>query len=694
VEQGVYTASYTFSSASSGYTVAYVRCCRNVSINNLFNPGNQGATYSAYIPPTATFHNSSPVFNNFPPIFICLKAPLKFDHSATDADGDQLVYSLCDPFIGGDPNSPAPSNPPGPPFNNVSWLSGFSGTDPLSNNTLSIDANTGFMTGRPDMAGQFVVGVCVSEYRNGVLIATYLRDFQFNVTQCNIPLADIPSTNINPATGIGVYITNCSNTFVQFQNSSYNPPDTSIHLTYQWDFGVNGINNDTSTLQAPSYNYPDTGSYLVRLCIAKGTGTNACTDTTYAYVKIYPSGVAAFSAPNVCAGTPVSFTDNSSTPQGTINAWQWNFGDGNISSVQNPSHTYSSGGTYTVTLVSANSFGCKDTMQHSEQIFNQPSSNFSYSPPCINTPVTFSLIDNTNVATYNWTLSNGSSSNVVSPVYTYTVAGTYPVSLITTSNDGCSDTTIKNLTVQLPVTAAADAVTNECKGYPVQLNASGGLYYHWIPAAGLNNPSSATPFALVDSNTSYTVVVSNDCFSDTAYTQVVVRPLPTVDAGTDTTIFRGTTVTLSGNTDGIQYYWNPSTWIDEPFSLTTKAEPQQTIWYELFAVNEYGCQSKDSVLITVESFNILDLPTAFSPNNDGVNDVFRIARWLNVYSLKEFSVFNRWGQKVFSTTNISQGWDGTLNGVPQPLGVYVWVVVYQTLDNEELVKKGNVTLVR
>jgi len=286
VEQGVYEATYTMPSASQGYTLAYVRCCRNGSITNLFDPGSQGGTYSAYVPPTNSFHNNSPVFNEFPPIFICLNAPLKFDHSATDADGDVLVYSLCSPFVGGSSTDPSPTSPPGPPFNEVTWESGYSATNPLGNNSLTINANTGFLTGTPNTIGQFVVGICVSEYRNGTLIGTYVRDFQFNVTQCNIPIASIPSSNINPTNGNGIYTTNCSNMHVQFQNNSYNPPPTSTPLNYQWDFGVTGISTDVSTQALPYYDYPDTGSYLVRLVVSKGQGSQLCTDTTYAYVYI------------------------------------------------------------------------------------------------------------------------------------------------------------------------------------------------------------------------------------------------------------------------------------------------------------------------------------------------------------------------------------------------------------------------
>lgn len=1084
VEQGVYEITHVMQSANQGYTLAYVRCCRNGSITNLFLPGEQGGTYSAYVPPTNTLHNNSPTFNEFPPIFICLNAPLKFDHSATDADGDVLVYSLCAPQIGGSSTDPSPISPPGPPFVEVDWEAGYSATNPLGNNSLTIDANTGFLTGTPNTIGQFVVGICVSEYRNGVLIATYVRDFQFNVTQCNIPIASIPSTSINPNNGNGIYTTNCSDLHIQFQNNSYNPPPTSTPLNYEWDFGVSGINTDVSTQPLPFYDYPDTGSYLVRLIVSKGQGTQVCTDTTYAYVYIYPIHQTEFTTANVCQSIAAGFTDQSISTVGTLNAWNWNFGDGNTSTQANPTHQYTSPGTYNVTLIGGNNLGCIDTAQHSITIYPSPVANFTTGPTCLNQPVAITNTSTGTITSQNWNLGNGTTSTQVTPAVTYTATGNYTISLIVTTADGCTDaqtlnvtvnplpvvnisndtticpftsaqlyshggvsyqwtpttglnnasganpvatppppnaitytvnvtdasqcvnrdsvriafypipqinagldtsvclnpgnfhpsvqlnatggvsyvwspatglssTTVSNptstpatnttyfvlgtdangckltdsvsvfvldpnlnviantsvdicerdtayitvinqgassyswnptqyltdplllspgffppdtalyiitisnycytkndsvlilvhplpalglnpldsicitesiqlqandaqtylwdadatlsatnianpvatpttstryyvtgtsawgcvnrdstlilvyfpsplsispqvayvclgtpvqlnvtgaytyvwnaepslssstianpvanpldtttyyvtgtnihscvsydtvtLNVQFPVTAVCDPLFDGCAGRPVQLHSSGGFYYLWTPATGLNNPYVNDPFAMPDTTTNYVITVSNDCFSDSAVTQVVVHPLPVVDAGPDTTIWRDTQAQLHGFTTETNHFWNPSTWLDDPFDLNTKAQPQETQWYELMAIDAYGCLGIDSVLVTVVAYTVLDIPTAFSPDGNGVNDIFRIARYLNIEKLLEFAVYNRWGEKVFATTDIQQGWDGRLNGQDQPLGVYVWMVSAKGKDDTRITRKGNITLVR
>lgn len=696
VEQGVYTATVTLPSGNVGYTFVHERCCRNGSIDNVALPGDAGAAYVAYVPPTNPNQNSSPVFNDLPPLFICVNAPLVFDYSATDVDGDVLRYSLCTPYDGGTAQNPAPNPPAAPPYGTIQWNSGYSNANLLGGAPpLRIDSVTGVLTGTPNTQGQFVIGVCVSEYRNGVLIGTYLRDYQLNVTQCNIPIANIPSTDINPNTGIGTYIVNCGDGIVNFQNNTYNPPPQNIALSYQWNFGDPTTTGDTSTQFQPSYTYHDTGVYTVQLIVVKGSGGTTCTDTTYALVKVYDPGTADFNAQTVCPHVPNQFTDLSTTNYGTIDSWLWSFGDGFGDNIQNPTHVYDSSGFYQATLISTNSFGCSDTVTKTVTINTSASSNFGYTPPCVNTPVTFSLGNNTNVTSYNWTLSDGSTSTQPTVSYTYTTGGTFPVTLITSTLIGCRDTTTRLITVQMPVTAVADSEANACAGYPVQLNASGGLYYLWIPPTGLSDAHTSSPVAVIDSNAVYSVIVSNDCFSDTATTQVFIRPLPSVDAGPDTTIYRDTYVDLNGTTDGIQYFWNPSTWLDDPMNLTTRAEPRETQWYELFAINQWGCSNKDSVLITVDYHTEMDIPTGFSPNGDGVNDEFRIVRWLNVGKLLQFSVFNRWGQQVFSTTNIDQGWDGTVNGRSKAdMGVYVWFVRAQTADGKQIVQKGNVTLLR
>ena len=134
VERAIYTATVTLPPVTGGYDIVYQRCCRNNGVANI--PQDQGATYLVHIPdPAQATCNNSPRFNNFPPMFVCVNAPIVFDHSATDPDGDQLVYSLCDPYEGGDATCPNPSpasgggcptSPNAPPYNPVLYTPPYS----------------------------------------------------------------------------------------------------------------------------------------------------------------------------------------------------------------------------------------------------------------------------------------------------------------------------------------------------------------------------------------------------------------------------------------------------------------------------------------------------------------------------------------------------------------------------------------
>lgn len=192
VERGFYSTIVDLPPIPGGFQLAYQRCCRNNTIQNIVDPGGTGSTYVATIPEEgfANCQNSAPTFNNLPPIIICANSPLVFDHSATDADGDSLVYEICEPVVGASMSIPAPGEASPPPYDPVTYLPGFSFDNPFGSTApIEIDPVTGLLTGFPETTGQYVVGICVSEYQDGVLIGTNRRDFQFNVADCEIVLA-------------------------------------------------------------------------------------------------------------------------------------------------------------------------------------------------------------------------------------------------------------------------------------------------------------------------------------------------------------------------------------------------------------------------------------------------------------------------------------------------------------------------
>ena len=169
-----YRINVTLPPIPGGYQLTYQRCCRNQTILNIVSPLSTGATFYASIPENP-IPNSNPVFNALPPPFICSGLPFVFDHSATDIDGDSLAYEICTPFEGAsqqDPQ-PLPQNFP-PPYNQVTYQNPFNLSNLLGGSPLSIDSQTGELTATPNTIGQFVIGICCKEYRNGVLLSTTL----------------------------------------------------------------------------------------------------------------------------------------------------------------------------------------------------------------------------------------------------------------------------------------------------------------------------------------------------------------------------------------------------------------------------------------------------------------------------------------------------------------------------------------
>ncbi len=341
-----FVKTYNLPPSASGYLIVYQRCCRNGSIVNVQNPGNTGATYSCIIPPTNQPPNNSAIFKNYPPQIICANVPLVYDHSAIDADGDSLSYEFCQAYRGGGPNDAKPW--PDAVFLPVAYSPPFTATNPMGGSPkIQIDPVSGLITGMPTTQNRFVVSVCCHEWRNGVIINTVTREFQFVVTNCskaviaNTPVfSDLPNT----------YIVNCIDKTVTFKNSSVGGFD------WFWDFGVDGA---TSNQFEPTFTYPDTGTYLIKLVVNKGS---TCPDSINRIVKIYPNFAGEYNITGLyCPNTPIQFSDISTSTYGDVTYWAWDFGDNQFSSEQNPSHSYASGGTYNVVLTSGNTKGCRDT---------------------------------------------------------------------------------------------------------------------------------------------------------------------------------------------------------------------------------------------------------------------------------------------------------------------------------------------
>ncbi len=311
---------------------------------------------------------------------------------------------------------------------------------------------------------------------------------------------------------------------------------------------------------------------------------------------------------------------------------------------------------------------------------------------------TFHLRTVSDALSYQWSPARFlSSSTVKSPVatpldslITYTVIG----------NIGkCqSRDSVTLRTVPYPqVTINPD--TSICYGDNAALRASGGSSYSWTPVTFLNAPASNQPISVKPTaDTRYTVSVRDNkgCPKPvTASTLVKVRPPVRASVGVaDTSIVVGQSVQFNAS-GGDQYVWTPSRWLSDINNPRATAAPESDITYTLKVTQvPENCTGFDSVRIKVfllpPSFYV---PTAFSPNGDGLNEVLRPIA-LGMKSIRYFRIYNRNGQLIFSTTEKGKGWDGTYKGNPQDPGNYVWMAQGETWQGELITRKGNAVLIR
>ena len=525
--------------------------------------------------------NNNPQFTLFPPLFLCVNTPFTFDHSATDSNGDSLVYQFYTPF-----NGEANAGPLDPTFSNNSAIfspiifqPGFSTNAPLGSGPFNLNSQTGLLTGTPNALGQYVVGVLVKEFRNGVYLSSTYRDFQFNVILC----PTFAPAVLSP-------LTSCNSNTVTFSNLG-----GSSGANWKWDFGDLTTSTDVSTLNNPTYTYPGPGSYTVSLTTGFGT---PCANTATATLVV-SSLTSSFSnnAPK-CAGSAVAFTNTSTNSANTtITGYSWNFGDATaVSNLQNPSHTYTTAGTYTVLLTITTSGGCTDTTAHAVVINPLPIANAGVNQSVCgnNALVTLNGLV-TNAAGGTWT-SNGTgtfnpNNTTLNATYTPsaadTAAGSIRFILTTTGNNVCAAKTDTMLVTINNAPTIANAGADQIICGTTTATVVGN-----IPQVGTGQWSIVSgSAAITNPNNASTTITGLTAGSSVVLKWTISSPLctPTFDnvtvsvdlspttafAGTDQNLCAATTATLAGNIPSV----GSGTWtlISGSATITNPTSPTSTI---------------------------------------------------------------------------------------------------------------------
>jgi len=432
---------------SDSYLISYQRCCRNNTVSNIIDPGGTGIAFTYELTTESqALNNSSPIFKRFPPILICVNRPFFFDHSATDEDGDQLFYEFCNPLAAGGDNTSSPTlctgttPDPGnclPPYDRVTFRQPtYSAQNPIPGQVdFTIDPNTGLIRGTPNVQGQYVVGICVREFRDGQLLSTVRRDVQLNVSACNFPEARIEGMI---ESGNRYVLVSCGENTVDFKNLS---PAEFAQDGYYWQFDIGG-NISSSSARDVTFTFPEVGSYDGFMVVNPNT---QCADTALINTRILPALSADFSVDyDSCVAGVVEFDGRSSTTQGPnlINSHIWDFGDDSTGTQEQTTHLYATPGRKDVKLTVTDNNGCMDEL--TKVVDYSPVPQTIVVEPntfrgCLPANVFFNNLSMPIDTTYfiEWDFGDGNTSNDIKPTHIYETEGVYSVSVKIVSPLNC-----------------------------------------------------------------------------------------------------------------------------------------------------------------------------------------------------------------------------------------------------------------
>lgn len=485
---------------------------------------------------------------------------------------------------------------------------------------------------------------------------------------------------------------NCPPVLVRFNNTSTN------YTRLVWDFG------DGASLENrpyPNHIYTRPGRYIVTLCVY---GYNGLSDT-YTDTILVNRPQATIGADDIegCIGHQLTLNAPSHT---SAASYAWDFGNGYVENAADSfaTHQYPDAGVYTASLLVEDATGCLSSVELPDKIVIHADPVVTISPAvpvsCKGAAVQLQASGGTS---YNWTPAVGlTASGIDNPLSAPAATTTYSVAV--SDVNGCRGSGSVTVTVPTPFTMSVSPDADVCKGSSIQLQASGADSYQWINAtAGLDNTGIADPVANPQDNIMYTVMGHDayQCYADTKDIHVAVRSLPLVDAGPDREVVYGSENVLKINysNDVTRWNWTPADFLNCTKCPAPVSRPYATMDYTVTVFNNYNCSAKDSIrLKAVCTDGNVYIPNAFTPNNDGTNDLFTINGY-GVSKIRSFRIYNRWGEVIFQKKEFLPNdntavWNGRFKGMDAPAGVYVYFIEMECEQGEKFERKGVVTLVR
>lgn len=467
---------------------------------------------------------------------------------------------------------------------------------------------------------------------------------------------------------------------------------------FQWQVsGLTGLSGPTPSLQniVP-------GIYTGTLTVTSSFG---CASAPMAVnVEVLPKPLAGFRNEPVCLNTPIQYVDTSRVNGSTITGWWWDLGNGTTSTIQNPIASYNNSGNTPVRLVVRSSNGClSDTLTKVFVLQPKPVAGFGTSTPlCANRSI--NLFDSSRVLTQpansvRWFLPGGVETTQRNPTIAAPGPGAITVAQVAYNIEGCASDTVRRTWIIPALSSIQISANDACADSLIQLRgvvASGSpmaQWRWWLPNQGTAIAPDTS--IRISSPGLYTVrlagVNTDGCATDTV-TQSIRIYRTQAFAGNDTIVVAQQPFSLNGS-GGVLYAWSPATGLNDPTIPNPHAVLNDSQTYLLRTYTPVGCDTYDSVRITVFRVAEILMPTAFSPNGDGLNDRLRPI-WRGITQVRYFRVYNRYGQVIFQTTDPQIGWDGTFKGQEQMPGNYVWEAAGYGFRGNLVRKVGNVVLVR
>jgi len=460
----------------------------------------------------------------------------------------------------------------------------------------------------------------------------------------------------------------------------------------KWYFGYGNNYSPYSKIRVFNYNSP--GIYTAFLWVKTSFG---CLDTFYKNIVVKgPTGNFSMSKEYACRGQDISFQLKDTSG---VSNYFWDMGDGTFKYGNPITHSYQlMGEIYPKLILETENKECVVAITKKLNVYVVDAE--------------FSIVDSGLCATYPLKIVNNSKGNDFNvwtipgypiiyhkePEIKFNIPGNYTITLIVKNLFDCYDTLQKQITIYPLPEIKTSNDTLICEGDTIRLFASGGNSIQWFPSIGLDNPNSYVTNAFPTQTTYYVPVVVDEISGcknkDTV--KIFVQNYPRLNIfPLDTTIIIGDVVSMKiDSLPSFVYNWSPDYMINCKNCASPLLQPLENTIYKLNVYDINGCFNVDYyITINVEEKYTIQLPTAFTPNGDGKNDVLYVRGW-GIKKLLEFRIYNRWGNEVFYTDDINKGWDGTYKGKMQPVDSYVYFVKAEFWDGTIKTKNGTIILLR